>query len=943
MPDKDQWVNLSPYEKDRIIPDNYGLTEMGRDVLAQDYMLKQISASLTNPQTVLGKKFWDAVYAKSYEKFGTTDVPTDTFNKVWIMPDKAVIFEKGSSVVVLEHHLKVMLDSDYRAMKENGAGTGEAETEGAAARISKEVMREVIIPAIEKEVNEGRNFAPLRQIHNSMLLAAWYKRALKASILNKVYGDQVKLKGIDQDPKANQEIFEKYVAAFKKGVFNMIKEDTDRFSQEVIPRKYFSGGDHASAVLFEQGKVERALESLVTSGKVRDIFSNSDNVMTVFRAPESGPGRARRTGGLSADEYKIATRFFKEKWGSLATTYDWHAFTSTMDRLLYSDKTPMRLKKLVWWYLNRGVLKEQRVEVLQELRDFINAKAGFTKDSEILAQRSRLAQKIMRHVQISAYKAYPAGQDYNSWRHEFSISFNSAEPVDLAQEDSDDQDEGSPLVKHFYMLGKRFQVLKKNWMAQPTDALEQQIRVLVSEQNEVALTLGEPYTPIHLAVELGLGVLKEEGRNSVENMSRMLFGISEIFPWKHRILPLLTEAIKLMKASKFHEAWDILAEAQMMATASYNFHGLTLGSEEMKDWFKPVETIMNVREELQRRVEEQGAVAGSANDEAILAEAADIVRRYSGEPDPYDPRNIGELESRIQGEYRNTGKALTPERRAHIKSVMERLYVNQGSIQLKATSGVSAPLRALEKARASTFDIKLEDALERVANALTLPPKRWEAYVKKLGQPLKIDSPYLAYEIVRIGIAGNAPDLTSDILIQRMDVLFGEEVSGFMFRLIDMSKGKIRMNAAAVNIAFYGVETGQEFAEAGSFQHLIMDIPLYFEMGKREAGVAVAREDFHRARAILNVLGNGLEKAGAAQEMEKLLDLFEAVNEAEADKAMDLKGGIDFAQSDLDMQIKRDGAGVPLPVSQQNLENIHIDGLVPVILDIQPASGALGV
>lgn len=38
--DKDQWVNLSPYEHNRIIEDNFGKTEMGRDLLSQDYLLK---------------------------------------------------------------------------------------------------------------------------------------------------------------------------------------------------------------------------------------------------------------------------------------------------------------------------------------------------------------------------------------------------------------------------------------------------------------------------------------------------------------------------------------------------------------------------------------------------------------------------------------------------------------------------------------------------------------------------------------------------------------------------------------------------------------------------------------------------------------------------------------------------------------------------------------
>ena len=45
IPDEDQWVNLSPYEKDRIIKDDFGKTEMGRDLLAQDYLLKQITSS----------------------------------------------------------------------------------------------------------------------------------------------------------------------------------------------------------------------------------------------------------------------------------------------------------------------------------------------------------------------------------------------------------------------------------------------------------------------------------------------------------------------------------------------------------------------------------------------------------------------------------------------------------------------------------------------------------------------------------------------------------------------------------------------------------------------------------------------------------------------------------------------------------------------------------
>ncbi len=81
IPEKDLWVNLSPYEKDRISTGQLGITEMGRDLLAQDYVLKQLMASLTYPENDLGKKFWDRVYQKAYELYGTTDIPLNTFNE----------------------------------------------------------------------------------------------------------------------------------------------------------------------------------------------------------------------------------------------------------------------------------------------------------------------------------------------------------------------------------------------------------------------------------------------------------------------------------------------------------------------------------------------------------------------------------------------------------------------------------------------------------------------------------------------------------------------------------------------------------------------------------------------------------------------------------------------------------------------------------------------
>ncbi|MBF0570546.1 MAG: hypothetical protein HQL12_01620 [Candidatus Omnitrophica bacterium] len=249
VPDEDQWVNLSPYEKNRIIKDDFGKTEMGRDLLAQDYILKQITASLIYPQDKLGQKFWNEVYERAHKQYGTTNIPVNTFNKVWIVPDNANIYEKGNVAYLYKSHLKVMLEEDYLALSKNALRPNSPRLGERINSLGSQVIREVVLPELEREVNEGKNFAPLRQVFSGMILAAWYKRALRESLLARIYANKAKVKGVDQDPKNNEAIYQQYLQAFKKGVFNFIKEDADKYTNETMPRKYFSGG----ATSFRQG------------------------------------------------------------------------------------------------------------------------------------------------------------------------------------------------------------------------------------------------------------------------------------------------------------------------------------------------------------------------------------------------------------------------------------------------------------------------------------------------------------------------------------------------------------------------------------------------------------------------------------------------------------------------------------------------------------------
>lgn len=245
IPEKDMWVNLSPYEKDRTIDRHFGNTEMGKEVLAQDYVLKQVTASVMYPEGEVGKKFWKHIYAEAFRKFGTTNIPVDFMNKVWLVPDKAVVFENAAdnTVMVIESTLKVMLEEDYLAQQKNKIVRQAQGVSEDHRKLSSDMIRQIIVPVLEEEVNTGSNFAPLRQVYNSLILAKWFKDHLKSSLLGRAYVDRNKTLGVDvEDKTINEQIYQQYLKAFRKGVYNYIKEEIDPVSNEVVPRKYFSGG-----------------------------------------------------------------------------------------------------------------------------------------------------------------------------------------------------------------------------------------------------------------------------------------------------------------------------------------------------------------------------------------------------------------------------------------------------------------------------------------------------------------------------------------------------------------------------------------------------------------------------------------------------------------------------------------------------------------------------
>ncbi len=361
IPDKEMWVNLSPNEPNRIIPEGLGSTVLGRDLLSQDYILKQFTSSLMYPEKEVGKEFWERVYQKAYEQFGTTNIPLDTYNKVWVVPSKAAVYEEGNTVYIVKRVLKVMLEKDYLSMEKNESvrdsqASGESTLEKASQEktISEQVLREIIIPELEKEINEGRYFANLRQIYNAMILAKWYKETARESLLGKVYDDQNKVEGINNDdPLIKEKIYDQYLAAFKKGVYSIIREEYDPGEEAVIPRKYFSGGlwglqDLPLKVYTPDNKDEMD-PAMVTEVEIKDGFLSFKVQMTELGA-QADPQAVRQI---------KAHKYYRRPFDALANV--------TGQKLIRDGLKGFQTKK----YTMLHVGEEYMIPALKENAEFI--------------------------------------------------------------------------------------------------------------------------------------------------------------------------------------------------------------------------------------------------------------------------------------------------------------------------------------------------------------------------------------------------------------------------------------------------------------------------------------------------------------------------------------------------------------------------------------------
>jgi hypothetical protein len=226
------WVNLTPNEPDRVCDPRLRRLGMGRAFVSADMQMKVDAAALTDPRTsTLGKDFWDQIRRLA------AGGRLKTGCRMWIVPGDMDLVTDGTGCYLRSMHLRVQLETERFTAQNNPAGLGDVDR----------LNRQMILPEIERKLNEDPIYAPMRQVYSAIILARWYKDHFRATT-------QPAADLIDSDNTAGREltdgwtpqgVYEQYMRSYQQGEYNFserVQEDLGNGVIRIQTRHYFRGG-----------------------------------------------------------------------------------------------------------------------------------------------------------------------------------------------------------------------------------------------------------------------------------------------------------------------------------------------------------------------------------------------------------------------------------------------------------------------------------------------------------------------------------------------------------------------------------------------------------------------------------------------------------------------------------------------------------------------------
>src|SRR3989339_1030161 len=255
LPNDKFWVNLRPDYQDQIIDEELAKTDLGKVMLEADLKLKQDTSLFTSPQTPQGKEYWNKLYKRAGELFGTENITIPTLTRPWIVPGEIILRESNDKTsqgaYIYKANLKVMLEEDYLKNSNQKPVTSNQIYSFNDPRLkelnqySTQLIRELILPKLTQKVNSSKDYASLRQVYFSLILARWFKETFQDN--STAQGDYLKLINshnltnlTSQQAWDKTTYFQAYQKSFQEGEYNLSEQVYTPTGQVI--RRYMSGG-----------------------------------------------------------------------------------------------------------------------------------------------------------------------------------------------------------------------------------------------------------------------------------------------------------------------------------------------------------------------------------------------------------------------------------------------------------------------------------------------------------------------------------------------------------------------------------------------------------------------------------------------------------------------------------------------------------------------------
>jgi hypothetical protein len=195
------WVNLNPNEPDRIMDPVLAKTDAGRVLLEADLELKKSMAEAMDPDTQRGREFWTRI----------VNGPDDDicfWMRNWITPNPASVTTSGGDLYILDAPLKVESEA-----WQDGSNACPGQTE-ERRKYNEAAIREIVLPEMERSVNEDPEYADLRRVYLSRVAAEWYRQigVTKDTTFKELIGQGIVGPWVSREEWSPRTVFDEYVS-----------------------------------------------------------------------------------------------------------------------------------------------------------------------------------------------------------------------------------------------------------------------------------------------------------------------------------------------------------------------------------------------------------------------------------------------------------------------------------------------------------------------------------------------------------------------------------------------------------------------------------------------------------------------------------------------------------------------------------------------------------